>query len=94
MADGYVIEVTRVPGPDGEPSRETWYAHIHDRDRAVRAVRKAAGAGRQAAVDVVRAEKHRILLERLAILEGEVVAQIPASGGTMSTRGGADLATT
>ena len=32
---------------------------------------KAGGAGRQAAVDVVRAEKHRMLLERLAMPEGE-----------------------
>jgi hypothetical protein len=72
MADGYVIEVTSAPGLDGEQSREIWYAHIHDRKRAIRAVRRAAGAGRRTDVDVVRTEKHRILLERLAILEGEV----------------------
>jgi len=72
MADGYVIQVTSVPNTNGERSKEIWYAHIHDRDRAIRAVRKAAGAGRRAAVDVVRTEKHRVLLERLAILEGEV----------------------
>jgi hypothetical protein len=37
-----------------------------------RAVRKAAEAPKGAAVDVVRPEKHKVLLERLALLEGEV----------------------
>jgi hypothetical protein len=71
-ADGYVIEVKIEASSDGERSSEIWYAHIHDRDRAIRAVRKAAGAGRQAAVDIVRTEKHKTLVERLAVLEGEV----------------------
>ena len=52
--------------------REVWYAHIPDRKRAIRAVRKAAGAGKDVAVDILRAERHIILLERLALLEGEV----------------------
>jgi hypothetical protein len=65
-AEGYIIEVTNPPDALGERTRQVWYAHIHERGRAIRAVRKAAGAGRQAAVDFVRTEKHRILLlERL-----------------------------
>jgi len=71
-ADGYVIEVKSEVNADGERSREIWYAHIHDRVRAVRAVRRAARVGRQATVDVVRSEKHKTLVERLAVLEGEV----------------------
>jgi hypothetical protein len=72
MADGYVLEVTNSSQIEGKPPRQIWYAHIPDRDRAIRAVRKAAAAGRYAAVEIVRSERHRILLERLALLEGEV----------------------
>jgi hypothetical protein len=72
MADGYIIELTNPPAPEGERAKEIWYAHIPDRKRAIRAVRKAAGAGKAAVVDIVRPERHKILLERLALLEGEV----------------------
>ena len=72
MADGYVVEITNPPEVEGKPQRQIWYAHIPDRNRAIKAVRKAAEAGRRAAVEIVRPEKRRILLERLALLEGEV----------------------
>jgi hypothetical protein len=72
MADGYIIELTNPRAAEGKPAKEIWYAHIPDRKRAIRAVRKAAGVGKAVAVDIVRPERHRILLERLALLEGEV----------------------
>ena len=72
MADGYIIEVTNPFAAAGEPEKTIWYAHIHDKKRAIRAVRKAAGAKKDVSVDVVRSERHVILLERLGILEGEV----------------------
>jgi hypothetical protein len=72
MADGYIVEVTTPQEAEGKPLRQTWYAHIPDKNRAIRAVRKAAEAPKGAAVDVVRPEKHKVLLERLALLEGEV----------------------
>jgi hypothetical protein len=68
MADGYLIEVTNPLAADGEPVKQTWYAHIHDRTKAIRAVRKAAGASKHVTVDVVRTERHVILLERLGLL--------------------------
>jgi hypothetical protein len=71
MADGCIIEITDPPFA-GKPFKEIWYAHILDRKRAIKAVRKAAGAGKTVAVDIVRPERHRILLEHLALLEGEV----------------------
>jgi hypothetical protein len=67
-ADGYVIEVRSPPDTLGEQTKQVWYAHIHERSRAIRALRKAACAGLQSAVDVIWTEKHRILRERLAIL--------------------------
>jgi hypothetical protein len=72
MADSYVIEIKNTPEVEGTPLRQIWYAHIPERNRAIKAVRKAAGAGRHAAVEIVRPERHKILLERLALLEGEV----------------------
>src|ERR1700680_4624574 len=72
MADGYIIEVTNPFVAADEPVKQIWYAHIHDRNRAIRAVRKAAGAPQEVSGDVVRSERHVILLERLGILEGEV----------------------
>ena len=72
MADGYIVEVTNPDASDSEPTKQIWYAHIHDRNQAIKAVRKASGAKRHAAVDIVRPEKHIMLLERLGILEGEV----------------------
>lgn len=72
MADGYVLEVTNPSEVEGKPPRQIWYAHIPDRNRAIKAVRKAAEAGKHAAVEIVRAERHQVLLERLALLEGEV----------------------
>ena len=72
MADGYVIEVTISLTSDGEPIKAIWYAHIHDKKRALRAVRKASGADRHMAVEIIRGERHKVLLERLGILEGEV----------------------
>jgi hypothetical protein len=72
MADGYIIEVTNPLAAADEPVRQIWYAHIPDKAKAIRAVRKAAGATKQASVDVVRTERHVILLERLGLLEGEV----------------------
>jgi hypothetical protein len=72
MADGYVIELTCPQAAEGERLKEIWYAHISDRNRAIRAVRKAAGVGKAVAVEIVRTESHRILFERLALLEGEV----------------------
>ena len=75
MADGYVLEIKNAPEVDGKPLRQIWYAHIPDRNRAIRAVRKAAEAGEHAAVEIVRPERHKILLERLALLEGEVRAE-------------------
>jgi hypothetical protein len=72
MADGYIIELTNPPAAEDKPVKAIWYAHIPDRKRAIQAVRKAAGAGKAAAVDIVRPERHKILLERLALLEGEV----------------------
>ena len=68
MADGYIIEVTNPFVAAGEPVKQTWYAHIHDRTKAIRAVRKAAGASKHVTVDVVRTERHVILLERLGLL--------------------------
>jgi len=47
MADGYIIELTNPPAAEGKPAKEIWYAHIPDRKRAIRAVRKAAGSERQ-----------------------------------------------
>jgi len=75
MADGYIIELTNPPAAEDKPVKEIWYAHIPDRKRAIRAVRRAARAGRAVAVDIVRPESHKILLERLALLEGEVRAE-------------------
>ncbi len=75
MADGYVLEITNRHDVEGKPPRQIWYAHIPDRNRAIKAVRKAAEAGRHAAVEIVRPERHKILLERLALLEGEVRAE-------------------
>jgi hypothetical protein len=75
MADGYVLEVINSSQIEDKPARQLWYAHIPDRSRAIKAVRKAAEAGRHAAVEIVRPERHRILLERLALLEGEVRAE-------------------
>jgi hypothetical protein len=75
MADGYVVEITSPEEIEGKPLRQVWYAHIADRSRAIKAVRKAAEAGRHAAVEIVRPERHKILLERLALLEGEVRAE-------------------
>jgi hypothetical protein len=72
MADGYIVEVTNPFAAADEPARQIWYAHIHDKARAIRAVRKAAGAAKHLSVDIVRTERHVILLERLGILEGEV----------------------
>jgi hypothetical protein len=72
MADGYIIEVTIPPTAGGKPTKAIWYAHIHDKKRALRAVRKASGADKGMAVEIIRAERHGILLERLGILEGEV----------------------
>jgi len=72
MADGYIIELTNPPAAEDKPVKEIWYAHIPDRKRAMRAVRRAAGAGKAVAVDIVRPERHKILLERLALLEDEV----------------------
>ena len=72
MADGYVVEVRTPPLAGGESVKEIWYAHIPDEKRAIKAVRKAAGAGKDTAVNVVRAESHKVLLERLGLLEGEV----------------------
>ena len=72
MADGYIIELTNPPAAEDKPVKEIWYAHIPDRKRATRAVRKAAGAAKAVTVDIVRPERHKILLERLALLEGEV----------------------
>ena len=72
MADGYVLEIKNTPEVEGKPIRQIWYAHIPDRNRAITAVRKAAEAGRYAAVEIIRPERHKILLERLALLEGEV----------------------
>jgi hypothetical protein len=75
MADGYVIEITSPEEIEGKSLRQIWYAHIPDKNRAIKAVRKAAEAGRHAAVAIVRPERHKVLLERLALLEGEVRAQ-------------------
>ena len=72
MADGYILEVTIPPMAGGELVKETWYAHIADKKRAIEAVKKAVGARKEAAVHVVRAERHKVLLERLGLLEGEV----------------------
>jgi hypothetical protein len=72
MADGYIIEITNPPVAEDKPLKEIWYAHIPDRKRALKPVRKAARAAKDAAVDIVRPERHKILLERLALLEGEV----------------------
>lgn len=72
MADGYVVEVGGPREAEDKPDREIWYAHIPDKGKAVRAVRKASGASRNTAVEIVRSERHKILLERLALLEGEV----------------------
>ena len=72
MSHGYIIELTRPPAAEGKPPKEIWYAHIHDKERAIRAVRKAAGAKKEVAVDIVREESHKMLLERLGLLEGEV----------------------
>jgi hypothetical protein len=74
MADGYIVEVTNPFPVAGEPNKQIWYAHIYDRQRAMKAVRKAAGARKHVSVDIVRTERHVILLERLGILEGEVRA--------------------
>ena len=75
MADGYVLEVTNSFRIEGKSRRQIWYAHIPDRNRVIKAVRKAAEAGKHAAVEIVRTERHKILLERLALLEGEVRAE-------------------
>jgi hypothetical protein len=72
MADGYIIEITSPPAAGGEPMKQIWYAHIPDKKRAITAVRKAAGASQNVAVEIVRTERHLILLQRLGILEGEV----------------------
>ena len=72
MSDGYIVQVTTAPMDGGAAVKEIWYAHIHDGKRAIRAVRKAAGAAKDVAIDIVRAEKHSVLLERLGVLEGEV----------------------
>ena len=72
MADDYILEVTNPLAAADEPAKRIWYAHIHDKARAIRAVRKAAGATKEVSVDVVRRERHVILLERLDLLEGEV----------------------
>jgi len=64
MADGYIIEITNPPFAEGKLFKEIWYAHIPDRKRAIKAVRKAAGAGKTVAVDILRPERHKILLER------------------------------
>ena len=63
MADGYIIEVTNSPVAEGKPLKETWYAHIHDKKRAIKVVRKAAGVTKHVAVEVVRVESHKMLLE-------------------------------
>jgi hypothetical protein len=31
MADGYIVEVTSPFAAAGEPVRQIWYAHIHDK---------------------------------------------------------------
>ena len=72
MSDGYIVEVTNPFVGADEPAKQIWYAHIPDKARAIRAVRKAAGATKHVSVDVVRTERHIFLLERLGILEGEV----------------------
>ena len=72
MSHGYIIELTKPPAAEGKPLKEIWCAHIHDKERALKAVRKAAGARNVVAVDIVRVESHKMLLERLGLLEGEV----------------------
>ena len=72
MSHGYIIEITKLPATEGKPLKEIWYAHLQDKERAIRAVRKAAGARKEVAVDIVRMESHKMLLERLGLLEGEV----------------------
>ncbi len=76
MSHGYIIEITKPPATEGKPLKEIWYAHIQDKERAIRAVRKAAGARKEVAVDIVRMESHKMLLERLGLLRGRSPARV------------------
>ena len=74
-----ILPMTVLRGLDAvlEPSKQAVLDMKASLDRARivhqdQALREAAGAGKEVTVDIVRPESHKMLLERLALLEGEV----------------------
>ena len=70
MSGGYMILV-RTPTGDGEDTKQIWFAHIPDRDRAVQAVETGAGGAQGTRVTVVGTVRHAVLVDHLGVPEGE-----------------------
>ena len=84
MSGGYMILV-RTPSGGGEDTKQIWFAHIPDRDRAVQAVEIGAGAAQGNKVTVLGTIRHAVLVDQLGVPEGEArsfVGRLPASAPT------------
>jgi hypothetical protein len=72
MSGGYMILVRTVRMVGFEDSKDIWFAHIPDRERAVKAVGTATGAAQATKVTVLGTIRHAVLVDQLGVQEGEV----------------------
>jgi hypothetical protein len=76
MSGGYVVLIKNPPG--GKATREIWFAHLGDMDKAVNAVETNTGAARSRII-VLGTIRHAVLVDHLGLPEGEARRFVGAS---------------
>ena len=71
MSGGYILLVRTPGGGGGHDTREIWFAHVKNMDRAVDAVKTRIGRTQETKVTVLGTVRHAVLVDQLGVPEGE-----------------------
>jgi hypothetical protein len=72
MSGGYMILVRTARMAGFEDTKDIWFAHIPDMERAVKAVETATGAAQGTKITVLGTIRHAVLVDQLGVPDGEV----------------------